>query len=67
MTARVALERVDGVEAASVSYDAGQAVVTFDPERTSPDEFMAELARLTGFTAIVVPVGTDSVTIKGRD
>lgn len=63
----MALEKVDGVEEASVSYEAGQAVVTYDPERTSPDEFMAELARLTGFRAIVTPAATDSVTIEGRD
>jgi len=63
----VALEKVDGVEKASVSYEAGQAVVTYDPGRTSPDEFMAALARLTGFTAMVAPEGTDSVAMDGGD
>jgi copper chaperone CopZ len=51
----VALEKVDGVDAATVSYEAGIATVTFDPERTSHDDFIAELERLTGFTAVVVP------------
>lgn len=58
----MALEKVDGVEEASVSYETGQAVVSFDPGRTAPERFIAELARLTGFTAIVTPAAADSVT-----
>ena len=52
--ARVALERVPGVEGADVSYEAGKAVVVFDPAVTSPDEFIAELERMTGFNAAVM-------------
>lgn len=54
MTARVALEKVDGVEEAEASYEAGSAIVRFDPNVTSPTEFIGELTRLTGFTAEVV-------------
>ncbi len=54
MTARVALEKVAGVEDADASYEEGSAVVTFDPTATSPAEFIGELTRLTGFTAEVV-------------
>ncbi len=50
----MALEKVDGVEDADVSYEAGSAIVTFDPEVTSPAEFIGELTRLTGFTAEVM-------------
>ena len=50
----MALERVPGVEGADVSYEAGKAVVVFDPALTSPDEFIAELEHMTGFTAAVM-------------
>ena len=50
----MALKKVDGVEDAEASYEAGSATVTFDPNVTSPTEFVAELTRLTGFTAEVV-------------
>jgi copper chaperone CopZ len=49
----VALRRVDGVESADVSYETGQAVVTFDSTATTPDQFIAELERMTGFEATV--------------
>lgn len=52
--ARVALERVPGVETADVSFEAGRAVVVFDPEVTSPNEFIAELERMTGFEAVLI-------------
>ncbi len=53
MTARVALKNVDGVDDAEVSYEKGRAIVTFDPRVTNPETFIAELARLTDFTAEV--------------
>jgi copper chaperone CopZ len=57
----VALKKVDGVENADVSYEAGSAIVTFDPDVTSPAEFIGELTRLTGFTAEIVEMtGADS-------
>ena len=61
----MALKKVDGVEEASVSYETGEAVVSFDPERTSPDEFIAELTRLTGYTAVVLSA-PDSATSGER-
>ena len=54
LTARIALERVDGVHDAKVSYDSARAVVRFDPARTSPQELVAELERRTGYVARVV-------------
>ncbi len=52
--ARVALERAPGVDSADVSYESGKAVVVFDPEVTSPDQFIVELERMTGFEAVLV-------------
>ena len=53
-TARIALERVDGVYDAEVSYDSASAVVLYDAEKTSPEEFIAYLAKMTGYRAQVV-------------
>ncbi len=50
----MALRRVGGVESADVSYETGQAVVTFDSAVTTPDQFIAELERITGFQATVL-------------
>ena len=62
----MALEKVDGVEDADVSYEAGSAIVTFDPEVTSPAEFIGELTRLTGFTAEVMEMTeADSASASG--
>ena len=36
-----------------MSYEEGLAIVTFDPEQTSPTEFINELEQLTGFAARV--------------
>ena len=41
------------MDSANVSYEAGRAIVGFDPAVTSPDQFIAELERMTGFTAEV--------------
>lgn len=50
----MALEKVDGVEEAEASYESSKATVTFDPNATSPADFIAEFTRLTGFTVTVV-------------
>ena len=52
-TARIALERVDGVYDAEVSYDSASAVVLYDPEETSPEEFISYLEEMTGYEARV--------------
>ncbi len=56
----MALERVEGVDSTAISYDAGGGWVAFDPALTSPDEFIAELERMTGFTAEIVAAGRDA-------
>ena len=45
------LRRIEGVEDADVSYEAGKAVVTYDPTVTSPDEFIPTLEEMTGYQA----------------
>lgn len=62
----MALKKVDGVEDAEVSYEAGSAIVTFDPDVTSPAEFIGELTRLTGFTAEVMEM-TDADSTSTSD
>ena len=47
----MALLRVDGVEAAEVSFPSGAASVVYDASLTSPEEFIDELTRMTGFEA----------------
>ena len=49
----MALRRVDGVESAAASYETGSGEVVYDPARTSPEVFLAELERMTGFTGVV--------------
>ena len=53
-TARIALERAEGVYRAEVSHDSASAMVDYDPERTSPPQFIATLKKLTGYDASVV-------------
>ncbi len=57
----MALLRVDGVEAAEVSFPSGIASVVYDTSLTSPEEFIEELTRMTGFEATVGEI------IQGQD
>ena len=50
-TARIALERVDGVYRADVSFDSASAVVLYDPAKTTPNVFIPRLEKLTGYQA----------------
>jgi len=40
-----------GVQDAAFSYERGEGVVTYDPKRTSVGAIIAELTRMTGYTA----------------
>ena len=53
----MAVERVEGVQEASFSYERSEGFVTYDPEMTSPEEFLAELAEMTGFRGTVREAG----------
>ncbi len=63
----MALKKVDGVEDADVSYEVGTATVTFDPNATSPTEFIRELTRLTGFTAEIVETREGKMELLNAD
>ncbi len=63
----MALEKVDGVEDANASYEAGSATATFDPNVTSPTEFIRELTRLTGYTAEVVETREGEMKLLNAD
>ena len=63
----MALERVEGVDSTAISYEAGSGWVAFDPALTSPDEFIAELERMTGFTAEIVSAGRDAADHRMAD
>ena len=54
VTARFALQRLDGVYSAEVSYDSASAMVRYDPQRVTPAQIAAHLERLTGYRATVV-------------
>lgn len=54
-TARLALKRVPGVLGATVTLPDSLGVVRYDPQRVTPDEIIAQLARLTGYRARVLP------------
>jgi copper chaperone CopZ len=49
----VAVERVEGVQEASFSYELAEGFVTYDPSMTSPEQILAELARMTDYRGTV--------------
>lgn len=53
-TARIVLRRVAGVYQADVSFESASAVVRYDPAKTSPEEVIEQLRKMTGYEASVV-------------
>lgn len=49
-----AATKVQGVTDATVSYEKGEAVVTYDPARTTPDAIAKAVTEKAGFRAEVV-------------
>jgi len=49
----MAVNKVPGVIESSFSYEEGTGVVTFDPDLTDPEIFIAELKDKTGFVGSV--------------
>jgi len=67
----VVLRRIEGVEDADVSYEAGKAVIAYDPALTSPDEFISKLKEMTGYGAEIADgdaggVPTDVDVVPGE-
>src|SRR5882724_10903374 len=54
-TARLALRRVTGVYSATVTLDDSLGVVRFDPRHGTAARIAADLTRLTGYRATVLP------------
>lgn len=53
---KVQLRKTEGVTAFDVSLDKGEAVVTFDPDKTTPEKIAASVSK-TGFEASVRKAG----------
>jgi mercuric transport protein len=54
---KAALKKLDGVKDAKVSYREKKAVVTYDPDRVTPEDLVSAVDK-TGFTASL-PESTD--------
>lgn len=54
-TARIVLQRAEGVYKADVWYESKSAVVQYDPAKTTPEALIAHLRKLTGYEASVIP------------
>ncbi len=54
VTARLALKKVPGVLAATVTLDDSLGVVRYDRSKVTPAEFVAQLTRLTGYPARIL-------------
>lgn len=61
-TARIVLQRAEGVYKAEVSYESASAVVRYDPAKTSPEAVIAQLKKMTGYEASV----TDGSAASGK-
>ena len=61
LTARKALDKLDGVYGSTVTYADSLGVVTFDPRKVSPAAIASHLTKMTGYGAKVLP---DSIKIR---
>lgn len=66
-TARLALQRLSGVFAATVTLDDSLGVVHYDPRRVTPYQITAHLTQLTGYQARVLPDTTKSSRHSGAE
>lgn len=61
LTARKALNKLDGVYSSTVTYADSLGVVRFDPRKVTSAAIAAHLTKMTGYGARVVP---DSIGIR---
>lgn len=54
VSARIVLERLEGVRKANVNYEQKIAVVTYDGSKTTPERMIAALREKLKYTATVV-------------
>ncbi len=55
VTARLALKRIPGVLAATVTLDDSLGVVRYDPRKVTPAQIGAQLTQQTGYPARILP------------
>ena len=55
LSARLVLEKLDGVIKAEVNYEKKLAVVTYDPAKITPEKMIAALKTKLKYTATVLP------------
>lgn len=61
LTARRALNKLDGVYSSTVTYADSLGVVKFDPRKVTPAAIASHLTKMTGYGAKVLP---DSIRIR---
>ena len=54
LSARLVLEKLDGVKKAEVIYEKKLAIVTYDPAKTTPEKMVAALKTKLKYTATVL-------------
>ena len=65
-TARLALKRVPGVLAATVTLDDSLGVVRYDPRKVTPTEIATQLTRRTGYPARILTDSTKQTRRAGE-
>ena len=61
LTARKALDKLDGVYSSTVTYADSLGVVRFDPRKVTPAEIASHLTKMTGYGARVL---VDSIKVR---
>lgn len=55
ISARIVLERLEGVEKADVDYERRLAIVRYDDTKVTPEQMVDALKQQLDYTAVVVP------------
>lgn len=55
ISARIVLERLDGVEKADIDYEHALATVRYDDTRVTPEQMVDALKQKLNYAAVVVP------------
>ena len=66
-TARLALKRLSGVHSAKVTLDDSLGVVRYDPRKVTPAQIAAQLTRVTGYGARILPDSTKQPRSPGAE
>ncbi|MGH7459196.1 MAG: heavy-metal-associated domain-containing protein [Longimicrobiaceae bacterium] len=57
LSTRIVLKRLDGVKEAEVSYEQKRAIVTYDPDKVTPERMIAALKDKLGYAAKIIDQG----------